>query len=242
MVFVESVYWGDELATRNITKSFVDSQVKDGKVNTVADERLIPAFETTTNVELDTQDEKEIREEAVRQCGEANQTCINAKKTQLRQERLHEKEKTANSSANTIKGRRLTVNLVDANGKRRTVVVPDGQKLELEGVDGSRMGPGGQIQTPSIAKVQGRMADLAMTVGITALQVFGIAMFVVLLRDKFPGVWAIIRSSWATFGLFVVFVGIPLIAIPFAAPGLVVAYYLFRGFWEEVKSSPVNND
>ena len=236
MVFVESVYWGDELATRNITKSFVETQVKSGKVDAVANESLIPAFESTPNVELDTQDEKEIREEAVRQCGEANQVCINAKKAQLRQERLHEKEKIGNSSANTIKGRRLTLNLVDANGKRRTVVVPDGQKIELEGVDGSRMGPGGQIQPPSMERVQGRTLDLITILANAAIQVFGVAMFIVLLRDEFPGVWGIIRSGWASFAIFIIFVGIPLLVIPWAAATIVILYYTYQGFSREVKS------
>ena len=109
MVFVESVYWGDELGARNITKSFVATQVKDGKIDTVADERLIPAFESNPEVKLETQDEKEIREEAVRQCGEANQSCLKAKISQLQQERLHEKEKIANSSANIIQGNQNSV-------------------------------------------------------------------------------------------------------------------------------------
>jgi hypothetical protein len=47
---------------------------------------------------------------------------------------LAEKDAQSNSSANVIKGRRLIVNLRDENGRRRQVVVPDGQKFTLNNV------------------------------------------------------------------------------------------------------------
>ena len=64
MARIESAYFGDDLATRNITES-LRKRVTGGKLDVTADSTLIPAFEAAPETKLETQDEKKIREQAV---------------------------------------------------------------------------------------------------------------------------------------------------------------------------------
>jgi hypothetical protein len=58
-----------------------------------------------------------------------------------------------NTSAAAVKGRRLTVNLIDENGKRRRIIIPDGQKFKLDNisVNDPKKGP---LQAPSMEYFQ----------------------------------------------------------------------------------------
>lgn len=134
MAYIESAYLGDERSSQNVTESVL-KKVQGGKINTVADSSLLPMFEVGAKVVLSNEDEANINSEAEKQCGSANDSqCLDSTKAKLRQSRLEEKEREKQSSAYLVKGRRLVVNYVDDKGQRRTVVVPEGQELSLEGI------------------------------------------------------------------------------------------------------------
>jgi hypothetical protein len=135
MATINSVLIGDEKSQRDITKSFVSNQVKDEKVNVVANSSLIPMFETTPVTTLDDTEEAEVQRAAVKDCnGAQDNKCVESTADKLRQAKLREKLNQAQSSANLVKGRRMTVNYTDEYGRERTVVVPEGQKFELDQV------------------------------------------------------------------------------------------------------------
>ena len=141
----------------------------------VADEKLIPPFEVSEKTELDNQDERKIREDAVKACGgEADQECLERTKLRLSQERLNEKQKEVERK-NIVKGRRLTVNIVDDDGKRRQIVVPDGQQLTLSGISSVNPGEKG-LGLPSRSEVEKKIAEVFAMMGYAFVYVFGVVM------------------------------------------------------------------
>lgn len=174
MVYIDSAYFGDEKSFRNITKSFLN-KLSGGTIDVVADETLIPPFEVSEKTELDNSDQRKIREDAVKACGgEADQECLERTRLRLSQERLKEKEKEVERK-NIIKGRRLTVNIIDENGKRRQIVVPDGQKFTLSGVSSVNPGEKG-MGLPNRSEVEKRMWDVIGMIGYAFVYVFGVVM------------------------------------------------------------------
>lgn len=131
MVYIDSAYLGDEKSSRNVTKSLID-KIRNGESNTVVDEKLYPTVETTDEVKLTTEDQKNIRAEALKKCNPADQKCLEVEMNKVRKERIQEKEREAINSTPVIKGRRLTVNVIGDDGQRRTLVTPDGQKVDLK--------------------------------------------------------------------------------------------------------------
>jgi hypothetical protein len=235
MAQIDSAYFGDDTATRNITDS-LRRKVTARKLDVTANSELIPAFEAAPETKLEVEDEKKIREEAVRTCGEANQQCIESTKTRLRQEKMQEKERVNMSSANTVKGRRLTVNLVDKDGKRRTVIVPDGQKLTLDDVDGGETTMMGGVKMPSMEFITGQFGNLATWFMVGLIQAFGLAAFVMMLRDEAPVFWQqyVLEGGWGSV-IAGVFAGLFLLVIPFGPLGLVVLFYIGKGLYNEFK-------
>lgn len=134
MATITSVMIGDERSSRDITKSFLRDQVKGHKVDVVSGSSLIPAFETTPVTRLDDVETQEIKDAATKECGNANDTrCLESTTQRLTQSKLADKRNEAQSSVNTIKGRRMTVNYSDKDGDH-TVLVPDGQAFRLNDV------------------------------------------------------------------------------------------------------------
>jgi hypothetical protein len=171
MVYIESAYLGDEKSRRNVT-TVLNNKVEGTSLNVDVNERLIPAFETVTKTDLTLEDERRIKDNAKKACGDGvDQQCMTATEARLRQSALTEKEAKSNSSANVIQGRRLTVNIVDDNGVRRQVVVPDGQKFSLKNVSSGR--PGDTLPTLS-ALHQQMLIWVGVAVG-TAVYVFSVA-------------------------------------------------------------------
>lgn len=235
MARIDSAYFGDDVGFRNIT-DVLRKKIVNRKLDVVANDQLLPTFEAAPETVLEVEDEKKIREEAVKACGEANQSCMEATKSRLRQERLKEKEKTNMSSANIVKGRRLTLNIVDSNGKRRTIIVPDGQKVTLDDVDGNSLVSVNGVSLPSMEFIQGRAGDLLKVGFMAAVQVFGLAAFVMMLRDEAPAFWQkFIQGGWASVGLGVLG-GLFLLAIPFGPLGMVALFYIGKGILNELKS------
>lgn len=235
MARIDSAYFGDDVGYRNITDA-LRRKISGGKLDVVANSELIPTFEAAPETTLEVEDEKKIREDAVRSCGEADQTCLEATKARLRQERLKEKERTNMSSANIVKGRRLTVNIVDKDKKRRTLIVPDGQKLLLDDVEGGGVTATGTPMAPSPEQLSETATQLLTWLGIAIIQVFSFAAFVMMVRDEAPVFWqSFIQGGWASV-IPGVIVGIFLLAIPFGPLGAVAFYYLCKGVWNELKS------
>lgn len=134
MAYIESAYMGDERSSQNVTSSLTQ-KIQGGRIQTTANSSLLPMFEVGAKTTLSNQDEEDIKQQAEKQCGSGNNSqCLDATQAKLRQAKLEEKERERESSAYLVKGRRLTVNYVDANGEKRKVIVPEGQELTLEGL------------------------------------------------------------------------------------------------------------
>lgn len=132
MAYIKSASLGDERSTQDVTKSLND-KIQGGKIQVVANSSLIPMFEVGAKVSLSPDEEAEIKQQAEKQCGSANDSnCIDAMDSKLRQSKMEEKKQQQQSSAFLVKGRRLTVTYVDEKGQERTVIVPEGQEFKLD--------------------------------------------------------------------------------------------------------------
>jgi hypothetical protein len=173
MAYIESAFYGDEKSQRNATKVLGD-KVMGTTLDIAVDEKLIPPFEVTQKVEISNLEEKKIRDKAVKACGGVDQDCIRNTEATLRQEALATKQKEANSSATAIKGRRLTVNIIDENGERKRIVIPDGQKFKLDNVsiNDPKKGP---LQVPSAEYIQNQFKLLGGLIVSTMIYVFSVA-------------------------------------------------------------------
>jgi len=183
-VFIESAYYGDEKSFANITSSFLN-KVIGGVIDVTANSDLKPTFEAAPETKLDPKDEKRIREDAVRACGgEADQKCIEAMRLKLSQQTLQEKERT-DLGKGVMKGDRLTVNIIDEKGKRRTLITPAGQKFKLENVTGSKRDE--VTALPTLEQTQQRIIILISTIASMFVWVFSIvASYAVFMREYNP--------------------------------------------------------
>jgi hypothetical protein len=183
MARIESAYFGDEKSFQNITSSLV-KKIADGVLDVTADEKLIPVFEAAPTTKLDNKDEKEIRDQAVAACGgEADNKCLDATMARLRQDRLKEKERES-VSKNVIKGRRLTVNVIDKDGKRKQLVAPDGQKFRLENVSGAEDPNASILALPTASEIQKRVWIILGVIAAAFTWVFSIvAVYAVFMRQ-----------------------------------------------------------
>jgi hypothetical protein len=200
MAFIESAFYGDERSQRNATKVIGD-KITGTSLKLDVNEQLIPPFEVAEKVEITDSEEKKLKEQAVKQCGGVDQECVRTTTAQLRQNALTEKQTQANSSATAIKGRRLTVNIIDETGQRRRIVIPDGQKFSLDNVSVNDPTKG-SLQLPSPDYIQTQLATLAGLVVSTLIYVFSVA---------------------ATYTLFMLYTE-PYIALPMTAIALFIPY------------------
>ena len=130
---LESATFGDEISNRDITDSMRD-RIKNSTsaIDIPVDSSLIPMFESTEKISLNRPERDDIKDIAEKQCGSSNDMrCIDSTVAKLEASALEEKRRLGQSSANAIKGRRLTVKLTDPDGMQRTFVVPDGQAFKL---------------------------------------------------------------------------------------------------------------
>jgi hypothetical protein len=171
MAKIQSAYLGDELSSQNITDS-LQKQIKDGRIDVEVNSSLIPLIKRSEKVQLTANESDDIEKKAIEQCGGAfDSRCIEFAKANLQQSRLQEKEKEATSTANMVKGRRLTVTYIDETGKKQTAIIPEGQRFQL-GVPGS---------TLSTAKVQTSSEPFEFpSLTGTALELFKILSVIVL--------------------------------------------------------------
>lgn len=133
MVVIKNASFGDEKSSVDVTKSVL-SKESGGKVEVLANSSLVSMFDTA--VELDDFDEEDIRAEAEEQCGNANDTgCMNATMNKLRQTRMEEKKTEVNTNLGVLKGKRLTVEVEDDEGKTKQIITPAEQMFTLEGLE-----------------------------------------------------------------------------------------------------------
>lgn len=215
MVFIESAFLGDEQGMRNVTKVLND-KIVGTSINVPVDDRLIPPFEVVDNTELTREESRTIRAQAVEVCGGPDQTCVEAKMAELSQIALNAKTSASNSSANTIKGRRLTVNVLDDQGNRRRVVVPDGHDFKIDGL--SPTDPRKPDQTvPDFNYFKGQFLEFSAISVVTFVWVFGIvATFALFARAGFGYI------AWALAG------------VAFLVPGsgyvMIFLYFILKSF------------
>ena len=210
MATIESAYYGDEKARRNVTKSLNGKVVGTG-IDIDVDEKLIPPFEVVDKTELTKEDERKIKDQASQACGGgADQKCMTATEARLRQTTLTEKETQNNSSANVIKGRRLIVNIRDENGKKRQIVVPDGQKFNMKNIS-TNSAQGAVL--PSVSSIQKQVAIWVGVAVAAAIYVFSVA------------------STYTVFFPLFDYFSIPLIMIALFVPysGFIMIFGYFMG-------------
>jgi hypothetical protein len=226
-VYLESAYYGDEKSFANITKSLA-KKVAAGVLDVTSNSQLKPTFEAAPETALDSKDEKKIREQAVKGCGgESDQKCLEAKKLQLSQERLKEKE-MEDLGKGVIKGERLTVNVVE-NGKRKTLITPAGQKFRLENILGDKASDKDAIMAlPTPSQFQSRAIALITIVLSTFIYVFGIvavyAVFMRLAADTGKDYYRIVAYAGAAASAM----------FPGTGYLIVLGYFGFRAFMDNI--------
>lgn len=142
MNHIKVATFGDEHGARDVTES-IAKHISGGKVDIAANSSLIPLFEVSREIELTQEEKKEVRDEAAKQCaGGADTKCMEAETGRLTRNRVQDKMTEQQTTANTVKGRRLTVTIVDDKGKEKQVIVPDGQQFKYEGLVGKVAPPG----------------------------------------------------------------------------------------------------
>ena len=166
-IVINQATWGDESAATDIT-SIMQKQAAAGYLDTVANNSLVPAIDlmgNTSTVALTDSEKAGIATKAVEICGSASDDkCITFQKNQLESNTIQEKVATAQSSANVVTGRRLTLTYTDtATGQQKTVAVPDGQAVKF--------GSPPTMEMPT-------MSGSALSVLSTAGTVVGITLYV----------------------------------------------------------------
>lgn len=214
MAYIESAYYGDEKAVRKVTK-ILENKILGTDIDVDVNEQLIPPFEEAAETSLTSRDERKIREAAAKQCGGNDQECITAKEAQLRQETLATKTRQANSSANVIKGRRLTVNIIDENGNRRRIIVPDGQKFKMSKITVND--PRKEFEVPTMEYLQKQFKMLGTLTLETFVYVFGIVLTFTVFSIELTPLFAIPLVVISVF-------------IPFSGYIMVFGFYMFRTF------------
>jgi hypothetical protein len=213
MAYIESAFYGDEKSQRNATKVLGD-KILGTTLDLDVNEQLIPPFEVADKVEITNLEEKKIREQASRTCGGVDQDCITKTEAKLRQEALAAKQQASNTSATAIKGRRLTVNIIDENGKRRRIIVPDGQKFKLDNVsvNDPKKGP---LQVPSMEYIQNQFKLLGSLILSTVVYVFSVAATYTLFMQQSGPLVGIPATVVAVF-------------VPYSGYVIIFLYFMFR--------------
>lgn len=204
-VYLETAYYGDERTTRNVG-DILRNRILGSSLNVDVNDQIIPPFEITPKTSLEPREERSIRAQAERVCGGVDQACIKTTEARLRQEKLAQKQSDSNKEEAAIKGKRLTVTVLetDATGKRtrRRIVVPEGQKFKLDNLSY------GDPRKPLDIFDMDRIKSQMILIGSIALM---------------TAVWAF--SIFATYTVFAPVAGL------FAIPLTVVAFLIpYSGF------------
>jgi hypothetical protein len=134
-IVINQATWGDETSTTDITK-VIQEKAKPGYLDMIADNTIIPAVDLlsgSNDVALTDGEKEDIKKKATEICGSASdEKCIKFNQNQLESSSLQQKVAEKQSSANIVTGRRLTLTYTDdETGQKRTVAIPDGQKVKF---------------------------------------------------------------------------------------------------------------
>ena len=206
--YIENAYYGDEKTSRNITK-VLTGRITGTKLDVDVNNKLIPAFEVVDKAEITNLEDQKIKEQASKSCGGVDQECIKSTEARLRQEKLAEKDRANQQNNPNIKGPRLTVNVIDADGKRRRLVVPEGQKFTLDNVIASR----DKKSLPPFQYFQTQFYTLATIVVASLVYVFGILATYTVFSHKGP----FIAGPLTIISIFV----------PYSGYFMIFFYYMF---------------
>lgn len=128
MVTVKSATYGDENNTTDVTK-VMTGKLTSGKADFSVDDSIVPMLVTSETVELTDEERADAKDQATKECGNANDTqCIRATTNRISQALLEEKIENQKRAGN-VTGARLTVTVVDKRGREKTIIVPKGQKF-----------------------------------------------------------------------------------------------------------------
>lgn len=132
MVLIKQATFGDETSATDVTQS-LQGRVTNGYLAVVADSKLLPAVTlNTTAAELTPEDKDLAMKKAIEQCNGANdQACLAERSGKFEQSLLQQKIAEQNATDKTVKGRRLTVTVIDDYGKEQTLQIPDGQEFKV---------------------------------------------------------------------------------------------------------------
>lgn len=155
MVKITKATFGDEFDSTDVLGSLSSKQTKEGDIDVRVDSSLIPVVDRLSGAQtttLSNDDKQEIKDTVAQMCGPNDQVCMEVRTQELAQAKLKQKEAVKTSStAEVIKGRRLTVEYVDANGTKRTAVIPEGQQFQTGGLGKEPAGSTAIETKPSIA-------------------------------------------------------------------------------------------
>ena len=206
--YIENAYYGDEKTSRNITK-VLTGRITGTKLDVDVNNKLIPAFEVVDKAEITNLEDQKIKEQASKSCGGVDQECIKSTEARLRQEKLAEKDRANQQNNPNIKGPRLTVNVIDADGKRRRLVVPEGQKFTLDNVIASR----DKKSLPPFQYFQTQFYTLVTIIVASLIYVFGILATYTVFAHKGP----FIAGPLTIISIFV----------PYSGYFMIFFYYMF---------------
>jgi hypothetical protein len=133
MVVIQSASFGDPYSKTNVLDS-LKSKFKDGNISVLVNSSLLPmrSWIVGSDTSLTQAEVKDARAKAVKACGAGGSAaCVEQLTQDYAQERLRAKAAEATSVANVIQGRRLSLELKEANGQIRKVRIPEGQRFEL---------------------------------------------------------------------------------------------------------------
>jgi hypothetical protein len=153
---------------------------------------------------------------------------LEAKKLQLSQERLKEKE-MEDLGKGVIKGERLTVNIVE-DGKRKTLITPAGQKFRLENILGDKASDkDGILALPTPSQFQSRAIALLTIVLSTFMYVFAIvAVYAIFMHKALePGKKYLQVVAYAGAAASVLFPGTGFL--------IILGYFGFIAFMENIQ-------
>ena len=212
MAYIQSAFYGDEKSNKSITEILRDKVVGTTLDLTVNDQ-LIPPFEVADKVKIDDKEDKKIKDDAAKACGGADQACIDRTVERMRQDALAAKQGQVDAAA--IKGKRLTVNYIDENGKPVRKVIPEGQKFKMDNImvtDPKK----GAFQVPPASYFQNQLQLLGMLSLTTLVYVFSVAAtYVLFMRTEWGFMLAVPLTAIAVF-------------IPYSGYVMIFLYFMFE--------------
>jgi hypothetical protein len=226
-VTIESAYMGDERSRVSVLGSLKQKASSDGSISTSVDSSLLPMFQVGGKIELTDQEVKDARDKAIEFCGgESNTQCVDSKAADFQRERRDEKELESQSNSRIVKGRKLTVTVVE-NGNKKTYEVPEGQMFEL-----------GKVKKEEPIKLEKSLIP-NITIGGMALSIIQystIFVLAVLYLYSILATYKTFNSGEYYYTKYVM--TIVSIVIPFSGVVLPVLYFAIRTW---IENMPVTN-